>query len=50
LRLRGLIAKPDGSAAFECTREGGAGEAVALGHDAGSELKRRAGGDFLKVT
>jgi hydroxymethylbilane synthase len=47
LRLRGLIAKPDGSAAFECTREGLAGEATALGADAGAELKRRAGADFL---
>ena len=42
LRLRGLIAKPDGSESFECSREGPAGEAVALGHDAGAELKRRA--------
>jgi hydroxymethylbilane synthase len=48
LRLRGLIAKPDGSAAFECMREGLAGEAAALGADAGAELKRRAGADFLK--
>jgi hydroxymethylbilane synthase len=47
LRLRGLIAKPDGSASFECTREGQAGEAAALGADAGTELKDRAGVDFL---
>jgi hydroxymethylbilane synthase len=47
LRLRGLIAKPDGSASFECTREGQAGEAAALGADAGTELKDRAGADFL---
>jgi hydroxymethylbilane synthase len=47
LRLRGLIAKPDGSASFECMREGMSGEAVALGADAGAELKRRAGADFL---
>ena len=47
LRLRGLIAKPDGSESFECTREGPVGDAVALGHDAGAELKRRAGADFL---
>jgi hydroxymethylbilane synthase len=50
LRLRGLIAKPDGSAAFECTREGAPGDAVALGHDAGRELKGRAGADFLNFT
>jgi hydroxymethylbilane synthase len=50
LRLRGLIAKPDGSAAFECTREGAPAEAVALGQDAGRELKGRAGADFLNLT
>jgi hydroxymethylbilane synthase len=47
LRLRGLIAKPDGSESFECTREGPTSEAAALGADAGAELKRRAGADFL---
>jgi hydroxymethylbilane synthase len=47
LRLRGLIAKPDGSESFECRREGMSGEAAALGADAGAELKRRAGADFL---
>jgi hydroxymethylbilane synthase len=47
LRLRGLIARPDGSESFECRREGMSGEAVALGADAGAELKRRAGADFL---
>jgi hydroxymethylbilane synthase len=47
LRLHGLIAKPDGSESFECRREGMSGEAVALGADAGAELKRRAGADFL---
>ena len=49
LRLRGLIAKPDGSESFECTREGLAGDAAALGADAGAELKGRAGADFLKA-
>jgi hydroxymethylbilane synthase len=47
LRFRGLIAKPDGSQAFECAREGTATEAEALGSDAGRELKRRAGADFF---
>ncbi len=47
LRLRGLIAKPDGSESFECLREGMSREAVALGTDAGAELKQRAGADFL---
>jgi hydroxymethylbilane synthase len=49
LRLRGLIAKPDGSASFECAREGLPGDAAALGAAAGAELKARAGEDFLKV-
>jgi hydroxymethylbilane synthase len=49
LHFRGLIAKPDGSASFECTREGPAGAAAALGADAGAELKARAGPDFLQV-
>jgi hydroxymethylbilane synthase len=49
LRLQGLIAKPDGSESFACTREGGISEAVALGHDAGAELKGRAGADFIKA-
>jgi|SRR5947209_3303408 len=49
LRLRGLIAKPDGSESFECAREGLPADAVALGADAGAELKRRAGADFLTV-
>jgi hydroxymethylbilane synthase len=47
LAFRGLIAKPDGSAAFECTRVGAVADAVELGADAGRELKRRAGADFF---
>jgi hydroxymethylbilane synthase len=47
LRFRGLIAKPDGSEAFETARDGGAADAAALGSDAGHELKRRAGADFF---
>jgi hydroxymethylbilane synthase len=49
LRFCGLIAKPDGSESFACMREGPAGEAVALGRDAGAELKGRAGADFLSA-
>jgi hydroxymethylbilane synthase len=45
--FRGLIAKPDGSAAFETARAGAAADAVALGTDAGRELKARAGADFF---
>jgi len=47
VRFGGLIAKPDGSAAFEVAREGNAADAAALGSDAGRELRRRAGADFF---
>jgi hydroxymethylbilane synthase len=47
LHFRGLIAKPDGSAAFACERRGAAADAVRLGADAGHELKARAGADFF---
>ena len=47
LSFRGMIVKPDGSEAFETLREGKVSEAVALGADAGAELKGRAGPDFF---
>jgi hydroxymethylbilane synthase len=47
LHFRGLIAKPDGSEAFETQREGTVADAFALGEDAGRELKERAGADFF---
>ncbi len=47
VRFRGLIAKPDGSAVFDTTREGPIADAVALGADAGRELKARGGADFF---
>ena len=47
--FRGLIAKPDGSHVFETTREGTAVQAPALGHDAGRELKERAGAGFFAL-
>jgi hydroxymethylbilane synthase len=47
LLFRGLIAKPDGSAFFETSRTGAVRDAVALGADAGDELKLRAGADFF---
>jgi hydroxymethylbilane synthase len=49
LTFHGLIAKPDGRESFACVREGALSEAGALGHDAGLELKRQAGADFLKA-
>jgi len=47
LRFRGMIVKPDGSAAFEVVREGAREQASELGADAGRELRRRAGADFF---
>jgi hydroxymethylbilane synthase len=49
LHLRGLIAKPDGSQLVATERRGGAGEAEALGRDAGQELLRRGGPGFLST-
>jgi len=45
--LDALIAEPDGSAIFRTRREGGAGDAEALGADAGAELRGRAGAEFF---
>ena len=42
-----MIARPDGSEVFEAARAGAVADAVALGADAGSELKARAGADFF---
>jgi len=47
LIFRGLVAKTDGSDAIEVSRRGRSVEAAALGADAGHEIKRRAGTDFL---
>ena len=49
LRFRGMIVKPDGSEAFEATREGDRRDAEKLGADAGGELKGRASPDFFSV-
>src|SRR5580692_2842880 len=45
--FRGMIVKPDGSAAFEVFREGPVAQAAELGADAGRELKARSGADFF---
>jgi hydroxymethylbilane synthase len=47
IMFRGMILRPDGSEAFETSRSGKRSEAVALGADAGAELKRRAPPDFF---
>jgi hydroxymethylbilane synthase len=49
LRFRGMILRPDGSKAFETSRNGKRGDTVALGADAGAELKRRAPADFFSA-
>ena len=47
LYFKGLIAKPDGSEIFTTERTGAVAEAVALGTDAGEELKKKVGDDAL---
>jgi len=49
LSFRGLIAKPDGSKSFVAAREGAVIDAVAIGADAGRELKARGGADFFEA-
>jgi hydroxymethylbilane synthase len=49
LQFRGLIAKPDGSEAFETVRSGPISAAQELGVDAGRELRERAGADFFAL-
>ena len=49
LHLRGLIAKPDGSQLIAVERRGTIKEAEALGADAGRELLKRGGPDFLST-
>lgn len=47
IRLRGLIARPDGSEVLETEREGHVADAERLGKDAGDELRARAAPDFF---
>jgi hydroxymethylbilane synthase len=49
VHLRGLIVKPDGSELIATERHGAAGDAEAMGHDVGHELKRRGGPGFLST-
>ena len=49
ISFRGMILRPDGSEAHETSRSGSCKDAVALGADAGAELKRRAPADFFSV-
>jgi hydroxymethylbilane synthase len=47
IRFHGMIVKPDGSEAFEASREGRREAARDLGAAAGRELRERAGADFF---
>ncbi len=47
MRLRALVAMPDGTAVHRVERHGSAGDAEALGRDAGGELRAAAGPDFF---
>jgi len=47
LRLRGLVARPDGSEVIETTRAGSPEDAESMGRDAGEELRSRAGPGFF---
>jgi hydroxymethylbilane synthase len=47
LHFRGLIARPDGSAAHDITGNGKVKDAAVIGADAGRELKARAGAGFF---
>jgi hydroxymethylbilane synthase len=47
LQFRGLIAKPDGSAAHETAAAGGRDNAIAIGADAGRALRQSAGPGFF---
>ncbi|CAN8063458.1 unnamed protein product [Agarophyton chilense] len=49
LRFRGLVARPDGSEVFETTRSGKPEDAIAIGTEAGTELKVKMGDDFFAV-
>jgi hydroxymethylbilane synthase len=49
LSLRAMILTPDGSEVIETARDGLASDAVALGVDAGRELKSRAGPHFFTI-
>ena len=48
LRLRGLVASPDGSVSHTVTRDGPVSDALAMGRDAGEELRTLAGPDIFE--
>ena len=46
--FHGLVIAPDGQTVHETRREGPAGDAEAMGRDAGAQLRREAGDDFFQ--
>jgi len=49
MRLRGAIARPDGTDLIEIERRGAAKDGMAMGRDAGADLKGRIGPDFFEA-
>jgi hydroxymethylbilane synthase len=50
IEFRGLILRPDGSDSLDVSRRGPAGEAAALGREAGLDLKARMPSGFLNLS
>lgn len=48
LGLRGIVLAPDGTAWHETAREGAVSDAAEIGHEAGNELRARAGPHFFE--
>jgi len=48
LVLKGLVASPDGQTIYRVEREGAVSEAVAIGTDAGAEIRKEAGEEFFQ--
>jgi hydroxymethylbilane synthase len=49
LHFKGLVAKPDGSVVYETTRQGSPDNALAIGIDAGLELRAKMGENFFEA-
>lgn len=49
LEMRGIVLRPDGSESLEAMRRGSPDDAVALGREAGTELRTRMPAGFLKT-
>lgn len=49
LRFEGLVARPDGSEVLETSRTGKPEDAIAIGEDAGMELRAQMGDNFFAV-